>query len=103
MRLVTYQLLNTTELRTGIQISKDEVLDIATEATACNSAAKVATMLDLIAGGDKTMDLLRSIEATPKTEPVMLNKALLKAPIPRPTKNIFCVGWNYLDHFQEGA
>ena len=103
MRLVTYQLLKTTELRTGIQISKDEVLDIATEAAACNSAAKVATMLDLIAGGDKTMDLLRSIEATPKTEPVMLNKALLKAPIPRPTKNIFCVGWNYLDHFQEGA
>ena len=103
MRLVTYQLLKTTELRTGIQISKDEVLDIATEAAACNSTAKVATMLDLIAGGDKTMDLLRSIEAAPKTEPVMLNKALLKAPIPRPTKNIFCVGWNYLDHFQEGA
>ena len=103
MRLVTYQLLNTTELRTGIQISKDEVLDIATEAAARNSAAKVATMLDLVAGGDKTMDLLRSIEAAPKTEPVMLNKALLKAPIPRPTKNIFCVGWNYLDHFQEGA
>jgi len=33
----------------------------------------------------------------------MLNKALLKAPIPRPAKNIFCVGWNYLDHFSEGA
>jgi 2-keto-4-pentenoate hydratase/2-oxohepta-3-ene-1,7-dioic acid hydratase in catechol pathway len=27
----------------------------------------------------------------------------LHAPIPRPRKNVFCVGWNYLDHFNEGA
>ena len=25
------------------------------------------------------------------------------APIPRPRKNVFCVGWNYLEHFEEGA
>jgi 2-keto-4-pentenoate hydratase/2-oxohepta-3-ene-1,7-dioic acid hydratase in catechol pathway len=24
------------------------------------------------------------------------------APIPRPRKNVFCVGWNYLEHFEEG-
>jgi len=103
MRLVTYQLLNTTELRTGIQISNDQVLDIAHEAAALDSTAGITTMLDIIAGGEVTMRLLREIEAAPKTAPVMLNKALLKAPIPRPTKNIFCVGWNYLDHFSEGA
>ncbi len=27
----------------------------------------------------------------------------LCAPIPRPRKNVFCVGWNYLEHFEEGA
>jgi len=27
----------------------------------------------------------------------------LLAPIPRPRKNVFCVGWNYLEHFEEGA
>jgi 2-keto-4-pentenoate hydratase/2-oxohepta-3-ene-1,7-dioic acid hydratase in catechol pathway len=27
----------------------------------------------------------------------------LHAPIPRPAKNVFCVGWNYLEHFEEGA
>jgi len=27
----------------------------------------------------------------------------LHAPIPRPAKNVFCVGWNYLEHFDEGA
>lgn len=103
MRLVTYQLLNTTALRTGIQISHDEVLDIVNEAVEIGSSAGVSTMLDIIAGGEVTMNLLREIEAHPKTAPVMLNKALLKAPIPRPTKNVFCVGWNYLDHFNEGG
>lgn len=103
MRLVTYQLLNTTALRTGIQISRDEVLDIVNEALEIGSSYRVSTMLDIIAGGEVTMNLLREIQAHPKTAPVMLNKALLKAPIPRPTKNIFCVGWNYLDHFNEGG
>ncbi len=103
MKLVTYQLLSTTNLKTGIQISNDQVLDIAAEVHARNSAASVATMLDIIDGGVATMTLLREIESAPKTEPIMLNSALLKAPIPRPRKNVFCVGWNYLDHFQEGA
>ncbi|HEX8967394.1 MAG TPA: fumarylacetoacetate hydrolase family protein, partial [Chloroflexota bacterium] len=26
----------------------------------------------------------------------------LVAPIPKPRRNLFCVGWNYLDHFTEG-
>jgi 2-keto-4-pentenoate hydratase/2-oxohepta-3-ene-1,7-dioic acid hydratase in catechol pathway len=27
----------------------------------------------------------------------------LLAPIPTPRRNVFCVGWNYSEHFQEGA
>jgi 2-keto-4-pentenoate hydratase/2-oxohepta-3-ene-1,7-dioic acid hydratase in catechol pathway len=27
----------------------------------------------------------------------------LHSPIPRPIKNVFCVGWNYLEHFEEGG
>ena len=103
MRLVTYQLLNTTELKTGIQINQYDVLDIVAEACARGATQKVDTMLDIIAGGEETMSLLREIEAQPKTAPIVLNKALLKAPIPRPLKNVFCVGWNYLEHFEEGG
>jgi 2-keto-4-pentenoate hydratase/2-oxohepta-3-ene-1,7-dioic acid hydratase in catechol pathway len=29
--------------------------------------------------------------------------AKLLAPIPVPRRNVFCVGWNYSEHFQEGA
>ena len=103
MRLVTYQMLNTTLLKTGIQISKDEVLDIVAEATVRDAKLWVNTMLEIIAGGEAVMALLRDIEANPRTAPIMLNKALLKAPIPRPLKNVFCVGWNYLEHFEEGG
>jgi 2-keto-4-pentenoate hydratase/2-oxohepta-3-ene-1,7-dioic acid hydratase in catechol pathway len=103
MRLVTYQMLNTTELKTGILISKDQVLDIVVDASLRKSTGNVSTMLDIIRGGEPTMALLREIAASPKTEPILLNRALLKAPIPRPTKNIFCVGWNYLEHFAEGG
>jgi 2-keto-4-pentenoate hydratase/2-oxohepta-3-ene-1,7-dioic acid hydratase in catechol pathway len=103
MRLVTYQMLNTTELKTGILISKDQVLDIVAEASLRKSTTNVSTMLDIIRGGEPTMTLLREIIVAPKTVPILLNKALLKAPIPRPTKNIFCVGWNYLEHFAEGG
>ncbi len=30
-------------------------------------------------------------------------RARLLAPIPRPRRNVLCVGWNYSEHFQEGA
>ncbi|MCY7389789.1 MAG: fumarylacetoacetate hydrolase family protein [Burkholderiales bacterium] len=103
MRLVTYQMLDSQALNTGIQISRDQVLDIAAEVRARSATANVNTMLDIIKGGEATMVLLREIEAHPKTAPIMLNKALLKAPIPRPLKNVFCVGWNYLEHFAEGG
>ena len=103
MKLVTFQPLKTSELNPGILISKDEVLDIAAEATVRGSKARVATMLDIISGGDATMALLKDIAAAPRTKPVMLNQVLLKAPITRPTKNVFCVGWNYLEHFEEGG
>ena len=103
MRLVTYQLTGTESLATGILISKDQILDIAAEAKARQSALRVSTMLDIIEGGAATMALLRDIEAAPKIDAILLNKALLKSPIPRTRKNVFCVGWNYLEHFEEGG
>lgn len=103
MKLVTYQPLNTTSLLTGILQSNDVVIDISAEVTARNSHANITTMLDIIEGGEPTMALLRKIVGEPKTAPIALNTVLLKSPIPRPRKNVFCVGWNYLEHFTEGA
>ena len=68
-------MLDSQALNTGIQISKDQVLDISAEVRARNVTAKVESMLDIIKGGDATMELLREIETSPKTAPIMLNKA----------------------------
>lgn len=38
----------------------------------------------------------RGVAATPP------ERLRLIAPIPRPARNVFCVGWNYADHFAEG-
>jgi 2-keto-4-pentenoate hydratase/2-oxohepta-3-ene-1,7-dioic acid hydratase in catechol pathway len=106
MKLVTYQRAdqpNIADFRTGVLQKDDYVIDISDECVAIKSDATVATMLDIIEGGDATLALLRDIAAAPKTSPISLNTILLKAPIPRPRKNVFCVGWNYLEHFIEGA
>lgn len=53
-------------------------------------------MISLISGG------IRKIKV-PRKKPVALSSVRVLAPIPRPRKNVFCVGWNYVEHFEEGA
>ena len=52
-----------------------------------------ADMVSLIASGQKPK------AAGPE---VAVGSVTLLAPIPRPRKNVFCVGWNYVEHFEEG-
>ena len=61
-----------------------------------------ADMVSLIAAGDAALAWLRDVASKAKNS-VPLDKVILLAPIPRPRKNVFCVGWNYLEHFEEGA
>ena len=66
--------------------------------------APEATMLDLIRGGQSALDQLVALarSAGPQ-EGHALDSVTLQAPIPRPTKNVFCVGRNYKLHIEEGA
>jgi 2-keto-4-pentenoate hydratase/2-oxohepta-3-ene-1,7-dioic acid hydratase in catechol pathway len=58
-------------------------------------------MVSLIAAGARGRTWLRqAVSRAKKTIP--LGKVKLLAPIPRPRKNVFCVGWNYREHFEEG-
>lgn len=58
-------------------------------------------MLALIAGGSR---LLRRLAEAVDTAPLLPLGALrLLAPIPRPPRNIFCVGKNYREHAKEFA
>lgn len=58
-------------------------------------------MIEVIAGWERIASRLadpdrRAVAGTP------LDQVRLLAPIPRPPRNVFCVGWNYAEHFAEG-
>jgi 2-keto-4-pentenoate hydratase/2-oxohepta-3-ene-1,7-dioic acid hydratase in catechol pathway len=55
------------------------------------------SMLELIAGGPELLTRARAITASAETA-VPLEAVSLLAPIPRPRKNIICLGMNYAAH-----
>jgi len=58
-------------------------------------------VLDLLLSGEELWaDLRRAARGAKGGVP--LSGAKLLAPIPRPPRNVFCVGWNYSEHFEEG-
>ena len=59
-------------------------------------------MLGLIAGGDPLHARLRDVASRAQGGAKIATVRLL-APIPRPRRNVFCIGWNYSEHFAEGA
>ncbi|WP_415403350.1 fumarylacetoacetate hydrolase family protein [Tateyamaria sp. SN3-11] len=62
-------------------------------------------MLDLIAGGADTMTALTALvdaaETGKHTDAIISDGAVLQAPIPKPPKNVLCVGRNYAEHAAE--
>jgi len=58
-------------------------------------------VLDLLLSGEALLTELRSAARKAKGG-VPLRSATLHAPIPRPPRNVFCIGWNYSEHFEEG-
>ncbi len=58
-------------------------------------------ILDLLLSGEEFWAELRGA-ARKARNGIPLESAKLLAPIPRPPRNVFCVGWNYSEHFEEG-
>ncbi len=62
-----------------------------------------AAMLSFIAAGEKALAETKDLLAKAKPEDgLALKDAKLLAPIPVPARNVYAVGWNYLEHFKEG-
>ncbi|HYF06089.1 MAG TPA: fumarylacetoacetate hydrolase family protein [Acetobacteraceae bacterium] len=96
MRLVTYRRGNRLEAHIGaLRNGDDAVLDLA----AADPAFAGGNMAALIAGGEAILRHARTAVAKAPVVP----EAVLCAPIPRPAKNIFCVGKNYHEHAKEFA
>jgi 2-keto-4-pentenoate hydratase/2-oxohepta-3-ene-1,7-dioic acid hydratase in catechol pathway len=58
-------------------------------------------VVGLIAEGPELWDRVARAAANARGG-VPIKGATLRAPIPKPSRNVFCVGWNYSEHFEEG-
>ncbi len=100
MKLATYSPLPLGEPRPGLVVDGKRIVDIP---AALGADDDTRTMLGIIRAGAPMLARLRALASKPAAGSVSLAEVKLHAPIPRPAKNVFCVGWNYLPHFEEGA
>lgn len=106
MKLVTYRADIEAAARLGVLVD-DMVVDVAALGDACGEDLP-DTMLGLIDAGQPGLwalqDCLDHVEGRfPIHTAMHLDNVTLLAPIPRPRKNIFGIGLNYLDHVAESA
>lgn len=105
MRLITFKPKRGGAARTGVMIDAAHALDIGAAARRARKRLPFdpADMLSLIAAGKAGLTAVSALLKINRSKGIALTSIRLLSPIPRPRKNIFCVGWNYLDHFEEGA
>ncbi len=90
MKLVTYLV----DSRVSIgAVDERGVIDLA---------AIAPDMLNLIAAGSVGLDRARSVVAS-ASSPISIDSITLLAPIPKPHRNIMCLGLNYAEHARESA
>jgi len=106
LKLVTYRASVEGAARLGV-ILNDLVIDVEALGDAFGEDMP-STMLGLIDSGRPGLDALRGLlDETGETLPIHCATALtnvrLLAPIPRPRKNIYGIGLNYVEHVAESA
>ena len=103
MKLVTYRSHAADAGRLGV-VENGLVIDVAALGAALGKPF-AGTMLDFIDQGPEALAALKAALAEPR--PVGVSEyeenVRLLAPIPRPRKNIFGIGLNYVEHVAESA
>jgi 2-keto-4-pentenoate hydratase/2-oxohepta-3-ene-1,7-dioic acid hydratase in catechol pathway len=83
------------------------ILDLAAAQLKLGGAPLPTTMRELIAQWPESLDRVRDLTSKAAKDDATLwlpiESTRILAPIPRPTKNVFCVGRNYKAHIEEGA
>ena len=105
MRLLTFKSKRGGAPRIGVLLANGCVLDVGEAARRARERLPfdASDMLSLIGSGRTGLAALRRLARGRAAKGLALGSLRLLAPIPRPRKNVFCVGWNYLEHFEEGA
>lgn len=82
----------------------DDILDIGQVVPAAERTLFVS-VLSIIENNARTIEILKQIlnrGGLPQGALIDASRCRLLAPIPRPAKNVFCVGRNYVEHVTEG-
>jgi 2-keto-4-pentenoate hydratase/2-oxohepta-3-ene-1,7-dioic acid hydratase in catechol pathway len=104
LRLVTFAPDTSAEPRIGVVKASGRVVDIGAAARqqGVTLGFDPGQMVALIAAGEPALQQLRQVAAAAPDDGPEVAKVRLLAPIPNPTRNVYAVGWNYLEHFVEG-
>lgn len=87
----------------GPEGAKGGVLDLQLAAELSGEALDAPDMIAFIAAGEVALATARKLAANPPADAIYpASEVTLLAPIPRPRKNVFCVGRNYMAHVHEG-
>jgi 2-keto-4-pentenoate hydratase/2-oxohepta-3-ene-1,7-dioic acid hydratase in catechol pathway len=106
MRYVTFSLAGDPTERLGA-VGHDQVIDVSEAVKYTWPGPAPDSLLALIEAGpdawQRMASLLQPKLASAETGSPRLQDIQYHAPIPRPRKNIFCLGQNYLSHAKEAA
>lgn len=106
LRIATFSNLDGAHPRIGLVTQDQKMIDVG----ALAKQRKVQlpfdsnAMLSFLHAGESAWQSVYQLIKNPAEGEALLdfNQIRLMSPIPKPQANIYCVGWNYLDHFEEG-
>ena len=106
MKLYTYKAAAGAASTVGV-LDADGIhlVDLAATAMAGGTALPFdpTSMQSLIDAGAPGLAAVSGLASHARAVRIALSAVALRAPLPRLLRNVYCVGWNYRDHFYEGA
>jgi 2-keto-4-pentenoate hydratase/2-oxohepta-3-ene-1,7-dioic acid hydratase in catechol pathway len=104
LRLLTFTPKTGEAPRVGALAANGRIVDLG--AAASKSGTKLsfdpARMVSLVAAGEAALAEVRALLLAAPLDGPRAEDVRLCAPIPDPPRNVFAVGWNYVEHFEEG-
>jgi 2-keto-4-pentenoate hydratase/2-oxohepta-3-ene-1,7-dioic acid hydratase in catechol pathway len=104
LRLMSFSPKGGNAIRVGALTKSNRIVDLG--AAARMQKVKLgfdpAEMVSLIASGETGLAQARALVAKAGDNGLALDEVRVSAPIPVPARNVYAVGWNYVEHFEEG-
>jgi len=104
LRLLTFAPKPGDAPRVGALAANGRIVDLGAAASKLKTKLSFdsARMVSLIAAGEPALAEVRALLMAAPLDGPRVEDVRLLAPIPDPVRNVYAVGWNYLEHFEEG-